>query len=92
MATHNDITGDALISRVSTQAYKDNFDRIGETTMATTLDSLTLVESRAGLDRYVQKPSEPVESKFKIYHCDSCHVKVSTSNGKCPGCGKDLAV
>lgn len=92
MATHNDITGDALISRVASQAYKDNFDRIGETKMSTNFDSLQLVETRAGLERYKQKPSAPVESKFKVYDCDSCHIKVSSSNGKCPCCEKDLAV
>ena len=27
---------------------------------------------------------------FTIHHCDSCHIKVSTSNGKCPSCGKEL--
>lgn len=28
--------------------------------------------------------------EFKIYHCDTCHIKVSTSNDKCPCCQKDL--
>lgn len=28
--------------------------------------------------------------KFDVYLCDTCHIKVSTSNGKCPCCGKDL--
>ena len=28
MATKNDITGDALVSRMPSQAYKDNYDRI----------------------------------------------------------------
>ena len=28
MATHNDITGDALISRVNSDSFRDNFDRI----------------------------------------------------------------
>ena len=28
MATKNDITGDALISRVPSQQYKDNYDAI----------------------------------------------------------------
>ena len=28
MATKNDITGDALISRLPSQAYKDNYDLI----------------------------------------------------------------
>ena len=28
MATKNDITGDALISKVNTKAYEDNFDKI----------------------------------------------------------------
>lgn len=28
--------------------------------------------------------------EFKIYHCDTCHIKVSTSNDKCPCCGKEL--
>ena len=29
--------------------------------------------------------------KFEVYKCDTCHVKVSTSNGCCPCCGKTLA-
>ena len=28
MATKNDITGDTLVSRMPSQAYKDNYDRI----------------------------------------------------------------
>lgn len=28
MATRNDITGDALISKVNTDKFRDNFDRI----------------------------------------------------------------
>ena len=28
MATKNDVTGDMLISRLPSQAYKDNYDRI----------------------------------------------------------------
>lgn len=28
MATRNDITGDALISKASTDSYRDNYDRI----------------------------------------------------------------
>ncbi len=28
MATKNDITGDALISKTNTDAYRDNYDRI----------------------------------------------------------------
>ena len=28
MATRNDITGDALISRVNSDSFRDNFDRI----------------------------------------------------------------
>lgn len=28
MATHNDITGDALISRTSNNNYRDNYDKI----------------------------------------------------------------
>lgn len=28
MATRNDITGDALISRVNSESFRDNFDKI----------------------------------------------------------------
>ena len=28
MATHNDITGDALVSKLNNDNYRDNFDRI----------------------------------------------------------------
>ena len=28
MATHNDITGDALVSRLANDNYRDNYDRI----------------------------------------------------------------
>lgn len=28
--------------------------------------------------------------EFKIYRCDTCNVKVSTSNDCCPCCGKKL--
>lgn len=27
---------------------------------------------------------------FTVYDCADCHIKVSTSNGLCPCCGKDL--
>ena len=28
--------------------------------------------------------------EFKVYNCSRCHIKVSTSNDKCPCCGEDL--
>lgn len=28
--------------------------------------------------------------EFKVYYCTRCHIKVSTSNDKCPCCGEDL--
>lgn len=65
MATHNDITGDALVSRPLSRAYMDNFDRV--------------------------QAVDVVEKVFEVYYCDACNIKVSTSNGKCPCCGKDLA-
>ena len=27
---------------------------------------------------------------FEVFYCNRCHVKVSTSNKKCPCCGEDL--
>lgn len=27
---------------------------------------------------------------FEVFYCHRCHVKVSTSNKKCPCCGEDL--
>ena len=35
---------------------------------------------------------EAPENPFKIYQCANCHIKVSTSNGKCPLCGNSLAI
>ena len=29
--------------------------------------------------------------EFKVYQCSNCFIKVSTSNGKCPLCGSQLA-
>ena len=29
--------------------------------------------------------------KFDVYQCSNCFIKVSTSNGKCPLCGNQLA-
>lgn len=34
MATHNDITGDALVSRVITRKYADNYDKVDKTIKA----------------------------------------------------------
>lgn len=28
--------------------------------------------------------------QFEVYKCPNCHIKVSTSNGKCPLCGNSL--
>ena len=28
--------------------------------------------------------------KFEVYQCPNCHIKVSTSNNKCPLCGNNL--
>ena len=30
------------------------------------------------------------ETVFEIFNCKRCHIKVSTSNKKCPCCGEDL--
>ena len=27
---------------------------------------------------------------FEVFDCKRCHIKVSTSNKKCPCCGEDL--
>lgn len=27
---------------------------------------------------------------FEVFNCSRCHIKVSTSNKKCPSCGEDL--
>lgn len=32
----------------------------------------------------------PEEKVFEIMWCSRCHIKVSTSNKKCPCCGEDL--
>lgn len=36
------------------------------------------------------KESQEETNIFKIYQCVNCHIKVSTSNGKCPLCGNSL--
>lgn len=67
MASRNDITGDALISKRNNDNYRDNYDKVEK-----------------GL---------PIDCKsvgFDVYKCDACNIKVSTSNGRCPCCGKDL--
>lgn len=28
---------------------------------------------------------------FEVFYCDVCLVKISTSNGKCPKCEKELS-
>jgi hypothetical protein len=63
MATRNDITGDALVSRTSL-GYINNYDLIRDT-------------------------QEEVKV-FEVFDCKRCHIKVSTSNKKCPCCGEDL--
>lgn len=65
MATHNEITGDALVSRVINKNYSENYDKV---------DLKTKYE----------------EKVFVTYKCSDCNIKVSTSNGCCPCCGKDL--
>lgn len=30
------------------------------------------------------------EKVFTVHHCEACHIKVSTHNGKCPCCGRDV--
>ena len=65
MATHNDITGDALVSRPINNRYAENWEMI-------------------------KRSHEDFEKEFKVYPCDTCHIKVSTSNGLCPCCGKKL--
>lgn len=67
MASRNEITGDALVSRRTNDNYRDNYDR---------------VEKGVALSGS--------EVRFDTYKCDSCNIKVSTSNGCCPCCGKDL--
>lgn len=27
---------------------------------------------------------------FEVKHCENCHIKISTSNNKCPLCGREL--
>ena len=65
MASHNPVTGDALISRVINKNYSDNYDK---------------VDLKAKIEYKV----------FVTYACSTCNIKVSTSNGLCPCCGKDL--
>lgn len=48
------------------------------------------------IPKYSPEPKPPRQlgydmPEFKIYQCDTCHIKVSTSNGCCPCCGKTLA-
>lgn len=39
----------------------------------------------------IQKRQTYVEEKvFEVFDCKRCHIKVSTSNKKCPCCGEDL--
>lgn len=64
MAATNEITGDALISKSSSRAYRNNFDMI--------------------------ENAKEEEKVFQILYCSSCLIKVSTSNGCCPCCGKGL--
>lgn len=30
------------------------------------------------------------EKVFEVKHCENCHIKISTSNNKCPLCGREL--
>lgn len=38
----------------------------------------------------VDLKAEPEEKVFEIMWCSRCHIKVSTSNKKCPCCQEDL--
>lgn len=30
----------------------------------------------------------PITPIFEVFYCERCHIKVSTSNKKCPCCGE----
>ena len=59
-------------------------DITGDRLINTPKTSPTPTQKQRGLDYYYN------DIKFDVYLCDSCHVKVSTSNGLCPCCGKKL--
>lgn len=59
-------------------------DITGDRLINTPKTSPTLTQKQRGL------PYMYDDIKFDVYLCDSCHIKVSTSNGLCPCCGKEL--
>ena len=38
----------------------------------------------------IEKMEEEAPKVFQVLKCPYCHIKVSTSNGKCPCCFRDL--
>ena len=47
---------------------------------------------RDKFDAIVNTVAEEKQKIFVTSYCDSCHIKISTHNGKCPCCGKEVPV